>query len=321
MVKQTWADRFIEKVERDIPAQMDAEMIVECIAKDAKWVTQEDKEWMQRVARHTIESMPAGPWMDCAYLGHSLGSRLEYVTLFGLLAAFSKAMGPTQDDRISSLAINVSSHRATAPERICFGTEGSGSACLTIDMQKKIGSYRADFLLTLTVSDYDDDCLPIEAAHAAVIECDGHDFRDRTKQQASRDRARDRFMQMQNIAVLRFTGSDIWNDPGAPARDAFAYLLQRCADTIAEKQTAALARVTERLRAAIEANLQPGDVIDYVNPGGDLSRSLVTKAPWFDQEHNRPPHGSEMSAWRIGLSGLQDALLRRCILVERAGAE
>ena len=45
-----------------------------------------------------------------------------------------------------------------------------------------------------------------------VVECDGHDFHDRTKELASRDRARDRALLEAGIPVMRFTGADVWAD-------------------------------------------------------------------------------------------------------------
>lgn len=45
-----------------------------------------------------------------------------------------------------------------------------------------------------------------------VVECDGHDFHERTAEQARRDRERDRNIQ-DNYKILRFTGSEIWQDP------------------------------------------------------------------------------------------------------------
>jgi very-short-patch-repair endonuclease len=42
-----------------------------------------------------------------------------------------------------------------------------------------------------------------------VVECDGHDFHDRTKQQAAYDRARDRELLRLGCPTLRFTGSEI----------------------------------------------------------------------------------------------------------------
>jgi hypothetical protein len=46
-----------------------------------------------------------------------------------------------------------------------------------------------------------------------VVECDGHAFHERTKEQAARDRSRDRAFQEGGAQVFRFTGSEIFNDP------------------------------------------------------------------------------------------------------------
>lgn len=45
------------------------------------------------------------------------------------------------------------------------------------------------------------------------IECDGHEFHERTKEQAKQDRSRDRECQKNGIPIIRFTGSEIWEDP------------------------------------------------------------------------------------------------------------
>jgi very-short-patch-repair endonuclease len=46
-----------------------------------------------------------------------------------------------------------------------------------------------------------------------IVECDGHDFHERTKEQVKRDRSRDRKAIMEGFDCFRFTGSEIWNDP------------------------------------------------------------------------------------------------------------
>lgn len=56
-----------------------------------------------------------------------------------------------------------------------------------------------------------------------VVECDGHDYHERTKEQAARDRRRDRWCQQNNISVMRFTGSEIWADPTACALEVFNF--------------------------------------------------------------------------------------------------
>lgn len=48
---------------------------------------------------------------------------------------------------------------------------------------------------------------------ALGVECDGHDWHERTKQQASYDRARDRYLLSHRaMPIVRFTGSDIHRD-------------------------------------------------------------------------------------------------------------
>lgn len=72
----------------------------------------------------------------------------------------------------------------------------------TIRPQAQIGSFRVDFLV-----------IPDDNAPSLVIECDGHEFHERTKEQAAKDRSRDRALQSMGLGILRFTGSEIWRDP------------------------------------------------------------------------------------------------------------
>ncbi len=62
------------------------------------------------------------------------------------------------------------------------------------------GRYRLDFALL------DDGNMKI------AIEADGHEFHERTKDQAERDKRRDRYLQSDGWKVLRFTGSEIHRD-------------------------------------------------------------------------------------------------------------
>lgn len=82
---------------------------------------------------------------------------------------------------------------------------------ILISPQHQVGDYRVDFLLI--AKDFSGDELQV------VIECDGHDFHERTKEQAKRDRSRDRQLQVLGYKVFRFTGSEIWNDCAACIED------------------------------------------------------------------------------------------------------
>lgn len=80
--------------------------------------------------------------------------------------------------------------------------------------QVQLGPYRFDFGARI--------CLRGKRS-MLVIEADGHDFHERTKEQAARDKARDRWLTMEEIPFLRFTGSEIYKDA------------QACADQVSEK--------------------------------------------------------------------------------------
>lgn len=51
-----------------------------------------------------------------------------------------------------------------------------------------------------------------------IVECDGHNFHERTKEQAAKDRGRDREFQLRGYTILRFTGSELHANPLACAR-------------------------------------------------------------------------------------------------------
>lgn len=75
--------------------------------------------------------------------------------------------------------------------------------------QFEIGPYRVDFALFST-------------GKKVAVECDGHDFHEKTKEQAQRDKKRDRFLQLKGWAVLRFTGSEIYKDADRCAAEVAA---------------------------------------------------------------------------------------------------
>lgn len=107
---------------------------------------------------------------------------------------------------------------------------------LVIEPQAQISRHRVDFLLTLsTMTPFLEDVENPRGREARanahgyiveriVIEVDGHEFHDRTKEQASRDRRRDRRLLARDLPVLRFTGSDIWRDPFGCADEALEFL-------------------------------------------------------------------------------------------------
>lgn len=85
-----------------------------------------------------------------------------------------------------------------------------------IAAQKVVGSYRADFFISGTTSGI---------KFEVCIECDGHDFHERTKEQASRDRSRDREMLINGITVMRFTGAEIHRNSSGCGDQVYQYLV------------------------------------------------------------------------------------------------
>ena len=51
-----------------------------------------------------------------------------------------------------------------------------------------------------------------------AIECDGHDYHEKTKAQAQKDKTKDRTLKTKGLTVLRFTGTEITRTPDACAK-------------------------------------------------------------------------------------------------------
>lgn len=88
--------------------------------------------------------------------------------------------------------------------------------CWQVDlvrMQYDVLGYRTDFAIRRYELKYGGLDRIVLASQIILVECDGHDFHERTKEQASRDKSRDRELHSAGFLVLRFSGSEIWKDP------------------------------------------------------------------------------------------------------------
>ena len=83
-----------------------------------------------------------------------------------------------------------------------------------LEQQVSVGAYRVDFCFT--VNDTKDN--PVRL----VVELDGHDFHERTKEQAAKDKRRDRTLVAADYQVMRFTGSEVWANPFACVEEVYA---------------------------------------------------------------------------------------------------
>ena len=105
---------------------------------------------------------------------------------------------------------------------------------LDFKSQHAVGYYHVDFAVWATTTPLDQliaaaidrtrrRMLKLSAKGLIVkyaIECDGHDFHEKTPEQAARDKKRDNFIQSQGWKVFRFTGREIWHDAKRVADEA-----------------------------------------------------------------------------------------------------
>lgn len=80
--------------------------------------------------------------------------------------------------------------------------------------QHKIGKFRADFYIES----------PMAHGAAVLVEIDGHDFHERTKEQVAKDKQRERHIVATGIPVLRFSGSEVYRDAQACALETVKFL-------------------------------------------------------------------------------------------------
>lgn len=75
--------------------------------------------------------------------------------------------------------------------------------------QKKIGKYTVDIEIIHKPFYFKEEDEPL---NKIVIECDGHEWHEKTKEQASKDKLRDRELQKMGYVVLRYSGSDLYKN-------------------------------------------------------------------------------------------------------------
>jgi very-short-patch-repair endonuclease len=66
-------------------------------------------------------------------------------------------------------------------------------------------NYRADIMIAVPGHESD------KYSPRLIVEVDGHEFHEKTKEQAKRDKERDRNLQMEGYRVMHFTGSEVFH--------------------------------------------------------------------------------------------------------------
>lgn len=80
--------------------------------------------------------------------------------------------------------------------------------------------YRVDFLIPVIYKNQENKCF--------VVECDGHEFHQKTKEQVERDNTRMRKLQKCGYEVIRFSGTEIWHRPYKCAKEILNIILSQC---------------------------------------------------------------------------------------------
>lgn len=112
--------------------------------------------------------------------------------------------------------------RKYVPQRLISNEKGPPSddfgGDVFIRQQENIdGIGRVDFIIYMRAGE--------KKWRKLIIECDGHDFHERTKEQAANDRSRDRAALLAGYEFMRFTGSELWRDPLGCALQVRKWLL------------------------------------------------------------------------------------------------
>jgi hypothetical protein len=159
-----------------------------------------------------------------------------YQTWLDLIEAFEVCESPIERLFLSAVITLESSHCGSF---IVHGPKSTLNCsahgfCLHIYPQHQIGDFRTDFLLRFENEEYPEHAEvgrakgdPVVKSHALVVECDGHDFHEKTKEQASRDKERDRTLQSCGYPVFRYSGSDLHADVFKCARECRNYLVKQ----------------------------------------------------------------------------------------------
>nr|WP_253817543.1 DUF559 domain-containing protein [Vibrio coralliilyticus] len=73
--------------------------------------------------------------------------------------------------------------------------------------------YELDFFLYLDTLNHKVGGKYFSYPFSICIECDGHEFHERTPEQAKKDKSKDRVLKEKGIDVIRFTGTEITREP------------------------------------------------------------------------------------------------------------
>lgn len=117
---------------------------------------------------------------------------------------------------LSEAFLHCQNIKLQSDDDVTFG--GDGPDIMRIFPQYQIDKYRVDFYIEYWDYAY-------ASVRKLIIECDGHDFHEKTKEQATNDKRRDRHLQKM-APVFRFTGSEIHREAHICADQIVDFLMK-----------------------------------------------------------------------------------------------
>lgn len=94
-------------------------------------------------------------------------------------------------------------------------------------------SYRADFLITLERKDFGS--FERTQITKLIVEADGHNYHEKTKEQAQYDKSRDRSFLAEGFATMRFTGREVNNDVVKAVSEIENFLIKEALKVLGEE--------------------------------------------------------------------------------------
>jgi very-short-patch-repair endonuclease len=159
-----------------------------------------------------------------------LGRIIEANLLTSAGAHFGEELVGTLDSPLEKKVVDylVDAHRArilvdTEHRGLLFKFKGVPMCCIpqhkveTRDFLGAAKTFRIDFVFISRAA----------KGLKVAVEVDGHDFHERTKEQAQRDKSRDRLLTQAGYTVFRYTGSEIYRDTDRCVSEVLAYITSK----------------------------------------------------------------------------------------------
>lgn len=117
--------------------------------------------------------------------------------------------------------------------------------CMEFTEGRVESGFRFRMFSQVTITQYRVDFLALSGGPTGeilgfVVECDGHEFHEKTKEQAERDKSRDRALLALGLPVMRFTGSEIWKSPFSCAGQVWDMMHDKAMESAGLRKAAGL---------------------------------------------------------------------------------